>query len=570
MKILWSQLLFIQLLLGCQSSVDKSNKVSNTSSIDTKSVTSTLEKFKYHFFRLFNENVPFEDKALVLYEPIRDMLIPPDVNSSKDFLEGLSKKYKDFRPYMLYEEGKKNKIGKEFSEGDAIYRKPITFVLVPGVFGEFISTRPMQELFSLQDSVYSMQFKDALKKANPSDVGDRHFQLSLEKEVDLPLDKLVFATSFENSFSRKTEFQLIGLGMPEWSLESLGLNSEVADIYIRRLTKFFNIMGIPDNIVFVGYSRGAAVALEIMTKIKEKSWAENVRGVVTLGGVVFGSDLADQALIKGTKQNEQVKALEKLKKNLKELIPISKLSGFSKLKAQKDNAITIGKNTVELAKFLKVAGSTDDNDKSFDDSGSIFDSNPFQILSIVQKAIANLGLSGVIKGRYSQNIRKIKVLCEKVLQAAEELRTDKRLEWWKSHILPTHNIRYYSIVATMADPNTSPMKKDASNSLSYYPESRDYKTLLSGYQDIVEATGFYLNDSQVTVHKSMFWPKLISLLNNKQPYMDTRFLGVLGTHHWALALETVQEEASGFGNPFPRVMLMRAFARQIASDLLEN
>ena len=66
------------------------------------------------------------------------------------------------------------------------------------------------------------------------------------------------------------------------------------------LEKFFRVMGPAENLVLVGYSMGASVALEALAQghRRGEGWADRVRAVTSVGGALFGSHVADQAIDK--------------------------------------------------------------------------------------------------------------------------------------------------------------------------------------------------------------------------------------------------------------------------------
>ena len=60
---------------------------------------------------------------------------------------------------------------------------------------------------------------------------------------------------------------------------------------------------IQSRIHFLGYSRGANIALETLVRsrdrIKHHPWSNNIKSVVSLGGVLWGAEIADTTLIEG-------------------------------------------------------------------------------------------------------------------------------------------------------------------------------------------------------------------------------------------------------------------------------
>ncbi|MBI3534809.1 MAG: hypothetical protein HY072_04910 [Deltaproteobacteria bacterium] len=143
--------------------------------------------------------------------------------------------------------------------------------------------------------------------------------------------------------------------------------------------------------------------------------------------------------------------------------------------------------------------------------------------------------------------------------------TKKRLQWWQTNDVPTQGIRYYSVVSVFADPLDS--KRLSKNSPSYNQKLLDYKFSLRNYRHLRKISQVKLNDSQMTFEKAIFLPELIKLLNPKQPLLSTCLLGVLGTHHWGMAIPIVMKMKDGSLDPFPREILLKSIATSIAIDL---
>jgi hypothetical protein len=151
----------------------------------------------------------------------------------------------------------------------------------------------------------------------------------------------------------------------------------------------------------------------------------------------------------------------------------------------------------------------------------------------------------------------------------EDLSTDARLRWWSTSRLPTRGIRYYAVGGTLSDGESEEERRLWDNDTSYNPGSLDHEFLRNGYREFVAASGQRLNDSQVAVVRAQFWPALAALLNPvyRTSPLESRFLGVLGVHHWGLALRDVNKSRDGSTNPFPRLALLKALVGQVARDL---
>jgi hypothetical protein len=181
---------------------------------------------------------------------------------------------------------------------------------------------------------------------------------------------------------------------------------------------------------------------------------------------------------------------------------------------------------------------------------------------------------------YNSNILRFKVLVDETILAAQDLTTAARLTWWRTHLIPSRGIKYYNVSATMADSdrnliiNGVVLRPNEQAKLltrfSYNTDSVDFSKLLGSYNSLKGLGDLINNDSQVSLHKSIFHPKLAPILNPQQQEFQSEVLGLFHTHHWGLTLKTVtQIQASGLNDteePFPRKSLLEAMITALASD----
>jgi hypothetical protein len=174
-------------------------------------------------------------------------------------------------------------------------------------------------------------------------------------------------------------------------------------------------------------------------------------------------------------------------------------------------------------------------------------------------------LTSLVDKNYDLNISRFRIFVKSLLVAAPQLTTYDRMQWWKSNLIPT-NIHYYAIAGTLIDPEINPdVAESQIGSGPFF--GQDYKSLLANYRDFANINHAKLNDSQMSVQKVRFWPELNMILNPAQEKYPATFLGVLGAHHWALALSVVNANKDGSKNPFPRTQLIESLAAAVAYDL---
>ncbi len=106
----------------------------------------------------------------------------------------------------------------------------------------------------------------------------------------------------------------------------------------------------------------------------------------------------------------------------------------------------------------------------------------------------------------------------------------------------------------------------AANPVAYNPKSLDYRFLRNPYYDLYDASGLALNDSQTVFSRTRIWPEVTAALNPRQSLGATYYLGMLGTHHWGIALPYAFPMADGSLNPFPRAALIDAVGTFLAAE----
>ncbi len=446
-----------------------------------------------------------------------------------------------------------------------------TLIIIPGIFGEFILTPAFKEIFEVE-SLAKSEFQKILGTINcerrwDDKTCDFNLQLSKIKHVKenyvQRIDDILRVNPEARSENSLSEYFHIGsidnaqgvhlrvilLKTPMMSLESLSSISEVSGIFSRRLEKLFKLYsdtGIDlGKVALVGYSRGTDVGLEMLRLFPNKNWSQKTEAFVSLGGVVYGSDMADQLDKANSVSQIQFSALQELEKNL-----------VTRTSSRFGTCTTHCQNRKTWFQFINrieptLRGSIDDLTKgtTFDPVGlnlAVSVAQKFGLWNSQQSIIDNL--TDLFSDEYALNIYRFKLVIRSVSAAAPELTTASRTKWWNQGGYPGAHIKYYSLAATMVDPESQrdlALSQEANQPFS----GPDYYNLLKGYRGFFEASEHTLNDSQVAVAKAQFLPA-----NN----IHVEELGILGAHHWALALAFVQNNPNGEYNHFPRKALAMA------------
>ena len=445
----------------------------------------------------------------------------------------------------------------------------LTIVLVPGVFAEFIKTRAMEEIFE-KPSKAREAFRDLVLKAkaarNPNALD--HTQLLSLWAKDKPekdtlreqrIDEVIH---FGELSVRGAKVRVLLLATPFGSLESLGDATVRAAMFNRRLEKYLALTGPNQPLAIVGYSRGTLLGLEMLAQAKRdnKPWVKNVKGLVSLAGVVLGSALADDA-VKGERSPTRL-LLEGVKKTA------------DSLEKYPDDASLAEKGRVRVANDLKWANFGTEalghvreltkNQNPFETLQNLAKVDPRAPVGIFLAMWKELGLTHY-NVEYNRNIDRFRKFVDELLLAVRELSGDARVRWFRANQLPK-NVTYYALPAAMAYPPSNEAEKELfKNPFAYGSGSQDDVMLSQNRKDYETLSGgLALNDSQVSVAQASFPPGVLESLGH--PGLKTKFLGVAGTHHWGVALREVNKMRGGQQNGFPREALLRAIAVQVLLD----
>lgn len=542
---------------------------------------------------------------------INDMLYAPKENheeipfegeSAEDFLALIDSKFKKVKieeyvsPIQEISESEGDSSEVDFSE-----ENELTIFIVPGIFGEFIETKVFQEV--LREGEESELSKEFVKRSKESKLTSLRFDLdkfTLDKtqspSVETPLHELFKVVPLENNGQKVT---VVWFTAPSFSIETLGNMSYVSSRYIDRLHKFFKLMPeLQKNIAFVGYSRGTLVALDLLAKARSEniSWLPNLRAMVSLGGVTYGSDIADLTFCEDPGATDAypkcktVAALERLIDSFELIGQTPDMSYRKRLRQARKNLPKIAANNKRWLSFIRDTKNSpqeeevqlveeDEDNNAFrsiynffknDDIKTFIGFDLSSVFGLVIKTTFESFHLPTYFSDYDQRKKRFSWTIQLILQGARQLQTSSRLEWWRNNEVPTEGVKYYAISATMA-PESSTL---ASSSYGFNHGSLDHKMLVDGYNDYLARTGFEFNDSQVSGHKVWFWQSLNERLNPyyKENPMNTSVLGILGTHHWGMALENANKMEAKRGdetpvNPFPRKALLQALAVKIARDI---
>lgn len=422
-----------------------------------------------------------------------------------------------------------------------VKRKPITFVVVPGVLGEFIDGRAFEEIFSGYSS-FKTQWQQLAER---SGITDERFNLHTFAPEQNAISDLINAASVDDASGRPL-FKLIILKTPFGSLESVGSNEDKARIFNRRLQKYYELTG-DQNLVLLGYSRGTPLALEMVVQAERNrlSYLSQVKTIVSYAGVVMGSALADVTEDPTSQSGILLAGARTLLNDLQ----------FSE--SLSDRAGKLRHNARAFAQFARTmaANSGEMDAETFLSNARAGDFRT--VAALIVKMATELGLRSVLD--FNGHVSRMKMFITEILIAVDGLKSKNLEAWWRANTLPK-NIRYVSLAAAMVDPEQSDIEREIYEAREGYNDTLDDRSLLGNKRTYQDVTGVALNDSQVAVYQSLFLPTMIAQLNPANAGLNIETLGLLQTHHWGVALQTVNRMRDGRLNPFPREKVLLALA----------
>lgn len=551
--------------------------------------------FRNDFFTYLKRDGHFTDEQVrqLVLMPTDRAIDPHVAPNAAAPLAPYDAAFSQMRPMDFYQQGLVTplvtKTGPDGVLEGELRRNPVHIVIVPGIFGEFIPVSPFEEVFRYGGAA-SVAWDKKLRalEADPTKkdlVRDRQFSAAAVKDVDRSMRDLVRVGSIDDQDG--TPLVTVTYLKPEvGSLETFGTLDENADYYLSRLEKYFKITGMPDHLYVMGYSRGMATALNLVTRGEKAhaSWMPRVKGVIGLAGVVYGSQLADVALAPGPQKDLLDTTVDFVQNQLQSCegdTPVARSQATPSAWLMTKNlghwtsfatragwqATRLGNRNAELSRE-GIETSMADVGRFVSFTRRVLFGEAKNVFSGVEDTSA---ISGILhlsspSAEYCANIERFKVTATQIVKGVQTLTTESRMEWWKTHTVPA-NLRYFAITGTMGDATNegeqpSPL---ALNETAYDTHSLDFRSLRGNYYDLLAASNNQLQDSQVPLPRGRFWPEIHGAINPEQGRMKTYFMGTLGIHHWGLSFPRAFSTRDGLeANPFPRTLLLKSIGTFVA------
>ncbi len=443
--------------------------------------------------------------------------------------------------------------------------KPLTIVLLPEFLSEFASSQPLRSIVERPNSAASLRWQQLV--AAHSDASDRYdwvYDLRALDNVQVPITETVRVGSLDDEQGRPL-VTVIFLKPRLGSLESMGSVEETNAYFMPRLSRAFRILGVPDEFYFLGFSRGAALSLDMMTSARKHSdvysWGSNAKGVVSLAGVNFGSLTADAVTTPGNPEYAFFSELDKLGKRLHGVS--SDDSAADKARKAVENIAFWKDAVVSFARALAQWPIR----KEFLQEKHLWQSLPgTAVFDFLRKVGFEFFDVASPVDEFFKNSQRFKVMTAKFGRAVEDLTTRGRLNWWRSNVIPS-DVDLFAVGASFGDPTNEktgfvPL---ARNPLAYNWRALDTVFLRFGFYSMLNNTGATANDGLVSLDRVFFWPNLMKSLNPQQPEVRVHNLGVAGVDHLGTTTDSATfAENTGGRSPFPHEILFRSIASYVA------
>ncbi len=443
------------------------------------------------------------------------------------------------------------------------HQEPPLFIVFPELLAEIVSKQPFEDIVTRKNTSFSKVWNSHLKThAQASDLFDWTFSLATLKNERVPLSELFSVGSLDNT-QGVSQANIAALRIKMGSTESIGTPAETTARFLPRLARFFRIMKAPRDIYFLGYSRGANVALDVLAEASKHPerypWASHVRGVVSFAGVNFGSVVADHAISPGTPTNRVFVALTELANSLEDIAPgdttadVARKVSLNTLRWIQNGAGLVA----NLAQLPLPEGFRKESPKLAAPARE-------NIMRLAKDLFLNTFQLDKPITDYFGNVRRFKIFVNQFRKAVEALSTEARLEWWRNNTIPegTHLL---AIAATMGDP-WSESKGSwilTRNPAAYDASLFDFSFLRFSYYEAYRTSGIPMNDGMVSSERALFWPNTIATLNPQNAGVQVHNLGIFGVDHFGLALETASPQAGNRKSPFPRELVLRTLTAYV-------
>ena len=512
------------------------------------------------------KNYPDADLFRLILSVPDTLTYPIEADNEMDYIKTFENRHNAFRVSDLYNLSKDvpfKKVNDEVLKSSLRNKKTIYF-FIPGIVGELITGNAVLTEILNKETSFKKSYKQYLKnykKLHGKKLTDPVFEMSSNKIEEKEIEELMYAGSIDDE-NNDPLVKLVYFFPKFLSMETFEATQIRANKLIRRIEKMMDLIEQNENtnydFVVIGYSQGGTVALEVASQLKESNskLLSKLKAVVSYAGVIWGSDLAD-LMLKDDNSDEELILMNRQVRAFKKMI--------NKLHTQANFFNYLPRmleNKMHILEFLHdYLSETEESIKSTNAKASFMHlMKTVMRIALVEFKVLDIGIF------HYENTKKLKKFGEAVLVGLEELTTKYMENWHRTHVLPHKGVHYYSITGVSGDLKLDQeFLKDSHAGMDI--NSFDFQMLHNQFHTIYNNTGVALNDCQVSMQRTRFWPKLASIQNPNQELYSETFLGALGTHHWGITFDFFNVSTPKTINQFKRPELILSLAEVIALDL---
>jgi hypothetical protein len=483
-------------------------------------------------------------------------------NETADEITACDQRVTSLRPSQFLEHSLKQDVNPP--QAPAMERRQVapTFIIIPGYVAELADITPYKDIFAAPSGLKEA-WHQALAKVPSKKRTVNHYDLIEGRHVASPLEDVILAASLDRDYGQ-SELDLYAIRHPRGSLESLGSLVDSADSVVAYVDRLAEVMPLSGPIYFVGYSRGANVSLEILSRLARLKddpghpWASQMAGMISISGPLFGTPLSDNGATSQSQMNDE---LYKLANRMATCSPQdgvwrrwSKVHRNTKLWKRTIADLIQSGPKLEPPVELSWEGISPDA-LDLQQGWPILRGILFEDIFELSRPVS----------RYCENVERFKIFINTLQDGTRSMSTDGMRAWFAEHTLPAE-LDYIAVSTTMMDAaRPEKVYREGENELSYRVGSLDLQLARTSYYTIFDAAGFELNDGFVPLHRSLFLPGLHQRLNPEQPDYQARAIGALWQHHLGVAIPVGLPTAEPGVSPFARRNFLKALAHFTAT-----
>ena len=428
--------------------------------------------------------------------------------------------------------------------------KVFTLVVFNGSTSEYYRYRFLPSLFG-NDPAESNIAQEFIKKAARQDSNinkDWHFSLKEMDHIEAPITQLLKVRQIE--VTNGHILRIIDIEGPRGSLESIAPFDQRKELIVRRLQKYFKIMGTPKHLGFLGFSHGGLIQIKLAEYVisNKIEGFENLEALVSWAGACWGVEHLRNQGIHGS-------------------IGTAIFGLFRQLSQLSTERKDIHANLKLVANIARDLINTFRNDLKIEIEaereliqGSIFDTD---FLAYIKELIHDFDIRIKWKPGYELLIR-AKSLGETFLAAITELDPVEVERWYSEHTLPS-DIKYYSLAVAQPMSNINGPVDARLKHPWFLSKGLTSRLLRVAHNELYYRYQVPYSDGFITTQSMNFSWEKHKKLNPRQEAYENIALGTVIGHHGTVIAPEILKTIDPSESPMPRRELFLSLASMLLS-----